>query len=164
MPHPSSNFCPTLSPRLDLPRFWPSTETKSLAIADLIWMSWSPWRGFCGRWEVLGDSITLRYMSILWSISFCLQAHNSFDFMQIIHSFWIFYSTSSKSTTAQRRSHQLQHWYCVRVNTPKRYRQLWVKDLPKVPTWWLEWDSNLQHSGRKAPNLPLSHHAPLIHA
>src|SRR6218665_1841856 len=25
----------------------------------------------------------------------------------------------------------------------KRYRQLRVKDLTKVPTWWLEWDSNL---------------------
>ena len=28
-----------------------------------------------------------------------------------------------------------------------------------VPTWWLEWDSNLWPSRRKAPNLPLSHHA-----
>jgi len=28
-----------------------------------------------------------------------------------------------------------------------------VKDLPKVPTWWLEWE-------RKEPNLQLSHHAP----
>src|SRR6218665_1395604 len=26
----------------------------------------------------------------------------------------------------------------------------------KVPTWWLEWDSNLRHSGCKALNLPLS--------
>ena len=33
---------------------------------------------------------------------------------------------------------------------------LWVKDLPKVPTWQLEWDLNLQPSKRKAPNLPLS--------
>jgi len=31
-----------------------------------------------------------------------------------------------------------------------------VKDLPKVPTWWLEWDSKLQPSGREAPNIPLS--------
>src|SRR6218665_195861 len=40
--------------------------------------------------------------------------------------------------------------------TPKRYRQLRVKDLPKVHTctWRLEWDSN------KAPTLPLNHHAP----
>jgi len=33
---------------------------------------------------------------------------------------------------------RLQHWYCVGVNPPKRYRQLWVKVLPKVPTWRLE--------------------------
>ena len=55
---------------------------------------------------------------------------------------------------------RLQHWCCVGVKTPKRCRQLWVKDLPKVPTWRVEWDSNLRPSGRKAPNLPLSHHAP----
>src|SRR6218665_1362556 len=30
-----------------------------------------------------------------------------------------------------------------------------------VPMWWLEWDLNLLPSGRKAPNLPLSHDAPL---
>jgi len=28
--------------------------------------------------------------------------------------------------------------------------------LFKVPTWWLEWDSNKRPSGHKAPNLPLS--------
>src|SRR6218665_1267145 len=33
-----------------------------------------------------------------------------------------------------------------------------VKDLSKVPTWRLEWDSNLRPSRGKAPNLPLSHH------
>jgi len=27
--------------------------------------------------------------------------------------------------------------YCVGVNTPKGYRQPWVKDLPKVPSWRL---------------------------
>ena len=46
---------------------------------------------------------------------------------------------SAKSTTTHSCS-QLQRWYCDRVNTPKRYRQLRVKDSPKVPTWWLEWD------------------------
>ena len=29
-----------------------------------------------------------------------------------------------------------------RNSTSKRHRQLWVKDLPKVPTWWLERKSN----------------------
>jgi len=32
--------------------------------------------------------------------------------------------------------------------TPKHHRQLWVKDLPKVPTWGLERDSNPRLSGR----------------
>ena len=67
-----------------------------------------------------------------------------------------------KSTTTQKHS-RLQHWYCVRVNMPKCYRQLWVKDLPKVPTWQLEWDLNLQPSGRNLSNLQLSHHAPRTH-
>src|SRR6218665_1291575 len=34
--------------------------------------------------------------------------------------------------------------------------------LTKGPTWWLEWDSNLRLSRRKAPNLPLSHHSPAL--
>ena len=42
----------------------------------------------------------------------------------------------------------------------KRHRQLQVKDLLKVPTWWLEWDSNPRPFGRKATNLPMSHYAP----
>ena len=32
----------------------------------------------------------------------------------------------------------------------------------KVPSWQLEWDLNLRPSGRKASNLPLSHHAPYL--
>ena len=44
---------------------------------------------------------------------------------------------------------------------PKRYRQLWVKDSPKVSTWRLERDLNPQPSVLEASNLPLSHHAPL---
>jgi|SRR6218665_810492 len=38
---------------------------------------------------------------------------------------------------------------------PKHYRQLRLKDLPKVPVWQLE-------SGCKAPNLLLSQHARII--
>ena len=34
--------------------------------------------------------------------------------------------------------------------TPKRHRQPRVKDLLKVPTWRLEWDSNPQPFGQKA--------------
>src|SRR6218665_967568 len=41
-----------------------------------------------------------------------------------------------------------QQRYCVGINTPERYGQLRVKDLPKLPNW-----------RRKAPNLALSHPA-----
>jgi len=61
---------------------------------------------------------------------------------------------------AFQKCSRLRYWYCVRVNTPKCYRQMQVKDLPKVLAWQLEWYSNLRHSGRKAPNLPPSHLAP----
>ena len=47
------------------------------------------------------------------------------------------------------------------VNKPNLYRQLRVKDFPKVPSWRPECDSNLRPSGRKASNLPLSQHAML---
>src|SRR6218665_626783 len=45
----------------------------------------------------------------------------------------------------------------------KHYRQLCVMDLPKVPMWWLEWDSNLQPFGCKAPNIqPKIHNETLL--
>ena len=86
---------------------------------------------------------------------FCLVCHCSLLTPQINNGSFIpdIFIHLFKSTTAQ-------HWYCVRVNTPKGYRQLWVKDLPIVPTWLLEYDLNLRPSGRKAPNLPVSDHAP----
>src|SRR6218665_1246211 len=37
----------------------------------------------------------------------------------------------------------------------KRHRQLQVKDLPKVLTWWRQQDSNLRLFGQKAPNLQI---------
>src|SRR6218665_476740 len=43
--------------------------------------------------------------------------------------------------------------------TPKRHRELRVKNLPKVPTWRPERDSNPRPFRRKPPNLPVSHHA-----
>ena len=39
-------------------------------------------------------------------------------------------------------------------------RALWARKLLKVPTWRLERDSNPRPFGRKATNLPMSHHAP----
>src|SRR6218665_2954260 len=47
--------------------------------------------------------------------------------------------------------------------TPKRHRQLRVKDLPKVPTWRLKRDSKPRSFGRTASNLPMNHHAPHVH-
>src|SRR6218665_1745125 len=52
-------------------------------------------------------------------------------------------------------------WILRRSFTPKRHRQLRVKDLPKVPTCRPERESNPEPFGRKATNLPMSHHAPL---
>src|SRR6218665_282903 len=43
--------------------------------------------------------------------------------------------------------------------TPKRHRQLQVKDLSKDPTWRLERGSNPRPFKRKTTNLPMSHHA-----
>src|SRR6218665_1637008 len=41
----------------------------------------------------------------------------------------------------------------------ERYMQLQVKDLPKLLTWRLEWDSNLRPFRRKALDPPTGHHA-----
>ena len=44
--------------------------------------------------------------------------------------------------------------------SPKRYRQLWVIYLPKVPTWRIERESNLWPFGRKASTQPKRQHTP----
>jgi len=43
--------------------------------------------------------------------------------------------------------------------TPNHHRQLQVKDLLRVPTWWLERDSKPWPFGQKASNLPMGHYA-----
>ena len=53
-----------------------------------------------------------------------------------------------------------QHGYCAGVI---RHRQVRVKDLPTVPTWQGEQDSNPWPFGWKATNLPMSHHTPQYH-
>jgi len=45
---------------------------------------------------------------------------------------------------------------------PKHHRQLWVKFLPKVPSWWLERESNPWPFGWKALTLPIFHMCPTI--
>jgi len=46
--------------------------------------------------------------------------------------------------------------------TPKRHRQLWVKDFPKVLTWRLEWELYSWPFGRKASTLPKRHTCPKL--
>src|ERR687897_366278 len=69
-----------------------------------------------------------------------------------------FYSASSSPLLLRSAPDYSNDTACVGVNTPKRHRQLRVKDLPKVPRQRLEWDSNPRPSGHKAPNVPLRHH------
>src|SRR6218665_2282167 len=75
----------------------------------------------------------------------------------LIYSLILFIERLFKSTTRpnQRRSRQSTDLH--RSFTPKRHKKLRVKDLPKVPAWRLERDSNPRPFGRKATNLPMSH-------
>ena len=82
--------------------------------------------------------------------SLCLTFHS------FIHSGY-FHSASS-SPLLLRGAPDTARILC-RSFTPKRHRQLRVKDLPKVPTWRPERDSNPWPFERKTANLPLSHHA-----
>ena len=91
--------------------------------------------------------------NISWTIRLNSKSSYRFSFH---HSF----TPDISITPLQLQRPRLQQRYCVRVNTTKCFRQLWVKDLPKVPTWRLEWDSNLRPYGRKTPYLPVSHYAP----
>ena len=75
-----------------------------------------------------------------------------------VYSFRLFLERLFQSTTTQRRS-RLQQLTLCQSFTQKGHRQLRVKDLPRVPMWRLEWDSNWRSSGWKAPNLLMSHHA-----
>src|SRR6218665_661545 len=68
-----------------------------------------------------------------------------------------FYSASSRPLL-HRGAPDTARILC-RSFTPKRHRQLRVKDLPKVPTGRLERDSNPRPFGRKATNLPMTNHA-----
>ena len=74
----------------------------------------------------------------------------------LIHSGY-FYSASSSPPLLGGASDTAR--IMCRSFTPKRHRQLRVKDLVKVPTWLLERDSNPRPFRRNATNLPMSHHA-----
>ena len=71
-----------------------------------------------------------------------------------------FYSASSSGLLFRGAPDTVQIPY--RSFTPKRQRQLLVKDFPKVPKWRLERASNPRPFGRKAANLPICHHTPQL--
>jgi len=73
-----------------------------------------------------------------------------------IHSFY------SASSPLQLRGAPDTARILCRNFTPKHHRQLWVKNLPKVPTWRLQRESNPWPFGRKASTLPKRHHVPLM--
>src|SRR6218665_3709160 len=66
---------------------------------------------------------------------------------QKMHSFIPNISIAPFQFTITQGLPRLQHLYCVAVNTLKRNRQLRAKDLPKVHTRRLEWESTLRGLG-----------------
>ena len=59
-----------------------------------------------------------------------------------------------------------QHGYCDGISWHSFYSvrtfTLWVKNLPKVPTWRIERESNPRPFGRKALTLPMRHTRPTL--
>src|SRR6218665_3290370 len=81
----------------------------------------------------------------------------------LVHSFihsGYFYSASS-SPLLFRGTTDTARILCQSF-MPKHHRQLRVKYLPKVPTGQLDRDSNTRPFERKALNLPMSHHTPVV--
>ena len=77
--------------------------------------------------------------------------------LSFIHSSY-FYSASFKTTHSE--AHPDTARILFRSFTPKRHRQLRVKDLLKVPTWQLKRDPNPRLFERKATNISMSHPTP----
>ena len=74
-----------------------------------------------------------------------------------IHSEYVY---SASSSPLLRRGAPFYHVYTVSELTCRSAIQATVSEkFAKVPTWRLEWDSNLRPYGRKAANLSMSHHA-----
>ena len=67
-----------------------------------------------------------------------------------VHSFHHsgYFCSTSSSPILLRCAHDTARVLCLSF-TPKCHRQLRVKGLPKVPTWWLELDSNLWPSDER---------------
>ena len=108
--------------------------------------------------------LVLQYKHLLFYYNIfisCLWFHQSYFQHCFCHSFihsGYFYSSSS-SPLLLRGAPDTARILC-RNFTPKRQRQLWVKDLPKVPTQRLERESNPWPLGRKELTLPMRHPCP----
>src|SRR6218665_561618 len=84
---------------------------------------------------------------------------HQYSSLSFIHSGY-FYSASSSPLLLRGAPDTARIPVLCQSFMPKRHRQLRGKDFPKVPTWRLKWNWNPSPFGRKAPNLPTSHHAP----
>ena len=125
-----------------------------------LWCYYRPWMG-----TVLGFSSTIAETKCLNSagapslavpaFSFDRQGGRVGDVDSFIHSGYFY--RASLSPLLLRSAPDTARILCQSFTK----RQLRVKHLPKVLTWPLERDSNWRSFGRKAPNLPMSHHAQL---
>src|SRR6218665_1925235 len=97
----------------------------------------------------------IKTYSFLSGLSFKLVV---FCYNLYIHSGY-FYSASSSSLLLRGAPDTARIYATVSEFHAEAHRRMRVKDLPKVPTWWLERDSNLGPFARKATILPMSHHA-----
>src|SRR6218665_1563864 len=84
-----------------------------------------------------------------------LQLVGFFNLNFNIHSFWNFCCAFSSPLLLGGTPD-----YRIDIVSELTCRSSTVKDFLKVPTWRPKWASNVQPSGRRALNLPLSHQAP----
>ena len=89
-----------------------------------------------------------------WNILTCMQS------ARIIQKPTFYYSFIPGISTAPLQVHYYSPRILCRSFTAKRHMQLRMKDLPKVPTWRPERDSNQRPFGRKATSSPMRYHAP----
>ena len=99
-------------------------------------------------------SNSMPYPDLTWLPIAVNEINNVNDKNSVIHP-GHFYSDSS-SPLLLRGATNTPRILC-RSFTSKRHRQLRMKDLPKVPTWRIELDSNPRLFGPKVPILPMSH-------
>ena len=84
-------------------------------------------------------------------VSRCLHGQRQYIVLYIV--LYLSISIALLTACAFQSAPDHSNLHGIGVYTPKRYRQLQVKDLPKIPTWRLEQDSNPRPSGRKASTL-----------